>query len=52
MCVSEIERKLRKLKPANEFLLAASSFFARKLDLRLPWKPEHAPLIWSEGETR
>ena len=35
--VRELERENRELKRANEILLAASSFFARKLDPRLPW---------------
>ena len=29
--------RVRELKRANEILLAASSFFARELDPRLPW---------------
>ena len=33
----ELEREVRELKRANEILLAASSFFARELDPRLPW---------------
>lgn len=33
----ELERENRELKRANEILLAASSFFARELDPRLPW---------------
>jgi transposase len=33
----ELEREVRELKQANEILLAASSFFARELDPRLPW---------------
>ena len=32
----ELEREVRELKRANEILLAASSFFARELDPRLP----------------
>ena len=32
-----LERENRELKRANEILLAASSFFARELDPRLPW---------------
>ena len=35
--VRELEREVRELKCANEILLAASSFFARELDPRLPW---------------
>ena len=35
--VKELEREVRELKRANEILLAASSFFARELDPRLPW---------------
>ena len=35
--VRELEREVRELKRANEILLAASSFFARELDPRLPW---------------
>jgi transposase len=35
--VRELEREVKELKRANEILLAASSFFARELDPRLPW---------------
>ena len=35
--IKELERQNRELKRANEILLAASSFFARELDPRLPW---------------
>jgi len=35
--VKELEREVHELKRANEILLAASSFFARELDPRLPW---------------
>ena len=35
--VRELDREVRELKRANEILLAASSFFARELDPRLPW---------------
>jgi transposase-like protein len=35
--IKELERELREVKRANEILLAASSFFARELDPRLPW---------------
>ena len=35
--IKELERDNRELKCANEILLAASSFFARELDPRLPW---------------
>src|SRR3954454_18937203 len=37
----ELEREVRELKRANEILLAASSFFARELDPRLPWCRVH-----------
>ena len=33
----DLEREVRELKRADEILLAASSFFARELDPRLPW---------------
>jgi transposase len=33
----ELEKENRELKRANEILLAASRFFARELDPRLPW---------------
>jgi len=33
----QLEQEVRELKRANEILLAASSFFARGLDPRLPW---------------
>ena len=32
-----LEREVKELPRANEILLAASSFFARELDPRLPW---------------
>ena len=32
-----LRAEVRELKRANEILLAASSFFARELDPRLPW---------------
>jgi transposase len=35
--VKDLEREVKELKRANEILLAASSFFARALDPRLPW---------------
>ena len=35
--IRELEREVNELKRANEILLAASSFFARELDPRLPW---------------
>ncbi len=35
--IKDLERELRELKRANEILLAASSFFARELDPRLPF---------------
>lgn len=35
--IRELEQENRELKRANEILLAASSFFARELDPRLPW---------------
>ena len=35
--IRALEREVRELKRANEILLAASSFFARELDPRLPW---------------
>lgn len=35
--VKSLEAEVRELKRANEILLAASSFFARELDPRLPW---------------
>ena len=34
--IAELERENRELRRANEILLAASSFFARALDPRLP----------------
>jgi transposase-like protein len=37
MQIRELERENKELKRANEILLAASSFFARELDPRLPW---------------
>ena len=35
--IKSLEGEVRELKRANEILLAASSFFARELDPRLPW---------------
>ncbi len=35
--LKELERENRELKRGNAILLAASSFFARELDPRLPW---------------
>jgi transposase-like protein len=35
--IRELQREVRELRRANEILLAASSFFARELDPRLPW---------------
>jgi len=35
--IRDLEREVKELKGANEILLAASSFFARELDPRLPW---------------
>jgi len=35
--IKELERQNRDPERANEILLAASSFFARELDPRLPW---------------
>jgi transposase-like protein len=35
--VRALRQEVKELKRANEILLAASSFFARELDPRLPW---------------
>lgn len=35
--IKELEREVKELRRANEILLAASSFFGRELDPRLPW---------------
>lgn len=35
--IKQLEHEVHELKRANEILLAASSFFARELDPRLPW---------------
>jgi transposase len=35
--IKQLEAEVRELKRSNEILLAASSFFARELDPRLPW---------------
>jgi len=37
VAIKKLEGEVRELKRANEILLAASSFFARELDPRLPW---------------
>ncbi len=34
--IAELEKKVRELRRANEILKAASAFFARELDPRLP----------------
>ena len=34
--IAELERENRELRRANEILKAASAFFARELDPRLP----------------
>ena len=35
-CIAELEREVRELRRANEILKAASAYFARELDPRLP----------------
>ena len=35
--IKELQREVRELRRGNGILLAASSFFARELDPRLPW---------------
>jgi transposase len=35
--IKDLRLEVRELKRVNEVLLAASSFFARELDPRLPW---------------
>jgi transposase len=35
--IKQLQAELREIKRANDILLAASSFFARELDPRLPW---------------
>ena|SRR5438105_1025276 len=35
--IKALRHEVQELKRANEILLAASSFFARELDPRLPW---------------
>jgi len=35
--LSALRQEVKELRRANEILLAASSFFARELDPRLPW---------------
>ncbi len=39
--IKQLEAENRELKRANEILLAASSFFARELDPRLPGSGVH-----------
>jgi transposase len=34
--ITELEREVRELRRANEILKAASAYFARELDPRLP----------------
>jgi len=35
--IKALQAEVKELKRSNEILLAASSFFARELDPRLPW---------------
>ena len=35
--IRDLERENKELRRADEILKAASSFFARELDPRLPW---------------
>jgi transposase len=35
--IRQLQAQVRELRRANEILLAASSFFARELDPRMPW---------------
>lgn len=35
--IKQLKAKVKELERANEILLAASSFFARELDPKLPW---------------
>ena len=35
--IKQLQQEVAELRRANEILLAASSFFARELDPRLPW---------------
>jgi len=35
--IRALQQEVKELRRANEILLAASSFFARELDPRLPW---------------
>jgi transposase-like protein len=35
--LKELRQQVKELQRSNEILLAASSFFARELDPRLPW---------------
>src|SRR6185369_10982855 len=37
--IAELEREVRELRRANEILKAASAYFARELDPRLPRSP-------------
>ena len=43
--IKDLEAEVRELKRANEILLAASSFFARALDPRLPWRSASSTII-------
>ena len=43
--IKQLEREVRELKRANEILMAASSFFGRELDPRLPWRPSSSMTI-------
>ena len=47
--VKDLEREVTELRRANEILLAASTFFARELDPRLPWWPRSST---SQGGVR
>src|SRR3954453_2253143 len=47
--IKKLEVELREVKRANEILLAASSFFVRELDPRLPWYSGSSPNIASRS---
>ncbi len=51
--IAELEREVRKLRRANVILKAASAYFARELDPRLPrWPGSSIHTVTSSGSNR
>jgi transposase-like protein len=49
--IKALEAEVDELRRANEILLAASSFFARELDPRLPWQFSSSTMIVTGSES-